>query len=112
MNFQSSIGQSSNRWVVRLFFGTGIVVSLASGASLLFFPRTLSSENQIFLVTVCLSLATIFAGCAWRWRDARLADAVLLSAWSTVISIVLIDFGLGTGVHELGLGYFAVLVFV
>ena len=107
----SSLGQSSNRRVVWLFFGTGMAVSLATAVSYIMLPMSVSHGIRLWIVTGCIGLTAIFAAGAWWIRNARIADAVLIAAWSSVLLVLLIDLGLGSGARDIGLGYFAVLVF-
>jgi PAS domain S-box-containing protein len=98
------------RIVVRLFFGTGMAVALAAAAAYAFLPLGLPQPMQALVVGACAVTALVFAFGARMVRSLGTPRACSIAAWTSLVAVMLVAWGLGEGVHSVVLGFFGVLV--
>ena len=106
-----SVGSASNA-VVRLFFVTGLIVSVTSAGVFYLFATPATATAYRLLVWGCLVVAAVFAIGGWRVRNAPVSYAVLVATWSALGLVCMITIGLGEGIHALSLGFVSVLICV
>jgi len=101
-----------DRLVARLFFGTGVGVSLAGALIYLSSALQLRPGMRALLVADCLVLAASFAAGMWALPRVALPRLVQVMGWIASIAVLVTAVGAGQGVHALNLGYLGLLICV
>ena len=101
-----------DRLVARLFFGTGIVVSLVGALIYLSPALPVRPAMRALLVGDCLGLALSFAVGLWALRRVPLQRLVQVLGWIAAVAVLVTTLGLGQGVHAINLGYLGLLICV
>ncbi len=99
-----------NKTIAKMFFVLGFAISLVGVPLYGLMPLPLEPGMRTVLVAGCLLLAMGFAISVRLLSHASFGMVVMVVGWSGVAMVTLISVGIGEGIHNLGLGFFGLLV--